>query len=129
VRWTGKTRGQAIRIEDRQEVATVRLIVDERPSTLTAVCAPPPGCAIEAHAQTVGISGVFGIVFGTVGQADISVQQQHDSVQGQRTQALRSSLLTDRRTNGYARAKATGMIPASVVGVEVSGVPPQGRPV
>jgi hypothetical protein len=107
-------------------VATVKVFLDERPSALTSACALAPSYGIEAHAIVVGIPAVAGTCVATV-QADIQVQR-HDSVQGQRTQALKSWLLTDRGINGSV-AKATGMSKASVKGVEVSGVPPQGRPV
>jgi hypothetical protein len=107
--------------EQRQEVATVKLYVTERPSALTSACAPSPGYGIEAHTLAVGIPAVLGTRLGFV--------QQQETVQVQRTQAQWSWNLADRRRNGFA-AKTNGMDHTSAYkGVKVSGVPPRGKPV
>ena len=91
----------------------------ERPSALAAACAPAPGHAIEAHPQTVGITGAW--------RARTVLVQ--GSGQVQRTQALRSWDLADQGLNGFA-AMATGVgTKRTAKGVRASGVPPRGRPV
>ncbi len=98
----------------------MRLMWTERPSALTYACASVPSYAIEAHTLTVGLPAVVG--------APIALAQ-HETVQGQRTQAQWSWLQADQRGNGFA-AKAIGMALGSVItDAKVSGVPPRGKPV
>jgi hypothetical protein len=92
----------------------------ERPSALSAVCAP-------VHAHRVGRLTVKGV---SAGWRSASVQWvlpfqqliQEESVQ------LQSLSIRIKGINGLT-AKATGMVGASFPGADTSGVPPRGKPV
>jgi hypothetical protein len=96
------------------------LSLEERP------LAPPTACA-PAHAHRVGYLpvGVSREFWRSTSERLVSPIQQFDQ---EKSVQLQVSPVRIDGTNGLT-AKATGMAPAPLAGVDASGVPPRGRPV
>ncbi len=93
--------------------------LNERPSAFTAACAP-------AHAEHVGRLVVPGVPASRwLAQLPVAFNQQFAQYPSVQLQDARARY---ERINGLT-AKATGMTKSLIVSVDVSGVPPRGRPV